>query len=472
MRARGVWLVLLVVVGITAWAAQTAAARTPLQIGSVVPELLDPTRQQSTVELMQSADLADTARVTVTWERSQTAIDPGLLSDLRNGIAVARAAGTDVYLDAYPADSSQTPRTTAEQTRFANWLADVVKELPGLRHVIVGNEPNLNLFWSPQFGPAGQDAAAVGYERLLARTYDAVKRVTPRVEIVGGTLAHSGTNKRGTGRDTHSPSRFILDMGAAYRASHRTKPIMDAFSYHPYMERSDLPPTFRHNPLANTVTIADYGKLISLLQRAFGGTKQKGQSLPLVYDEFGVEAKIPAAYGDLYSGREPSTTHPVSETTQARYYADSFHLAACQPTVRTLMVFTMIDIPLLQTFQSGVYYADGMTPKSSRAAVAAAARRYRVRTVAGCAALLAPKPLVDWKRRVITCDADCAYTQTYRRIGSSRPVATIRDTTRAAIPTRMPRSKLKPGRYRITLRVTATAYKANAFTTTSPPFGP
>jgi hypothetical protein len=470
MRVRGVSLALLVVAVVAAWAAQTAAARAPLQIGSVVPELLDATLQQPTVKLMESADLADTARVTVTWERSQTAIDAGLLSDLRNGIAAARAAGSDVYLDAYPADSSQTPRTAAEQTRFATWLAGVVTGLPGLKHVIVGNEPNLNLFWSPQFGPSGQDVAAAGYERLLARTYDAVKRVAPRVEIVGGTLAHSGTNKRGTGRDTHSPSRFILDMGTAYRASHRSKPIMDAFSYHPYMERSDLPPTFRHNPLANTVTIADYGKLISLLQRAFGGTKQKGQTLPLVYDEFGVEAKIPPARASLYTGTEPATTHPVSESTQARYYADGFHLAACQPTVRTLMVFRLIDQPALGDWQSGVYYADRQTPKSSRAPVAAAAKRYRARTIAGCAALLAPKSLVDWQRRVITCDADCAYTQTYRRIGSSRPVAMSRDTTRAAIPTRMPRAKLRPGRYRITLRVTATAYKANAFMAVSPPF--
>jgi hypothetical protein len=472
MRVRGVSLVVLVLVAVLAvWSVQAAAARTPLKIGSVVPELLDATRQQAAVTLMESADLADTARVTVTWRRSQTTIDPGLLSDLGNGIAAARAAGSDVYLDAYPADSSQTPRTTAEQTRFANWLAGVVKALPGLKHVIVGNEPNLNLFWSPQFGPSGQDAAAVGYERLLARTYDAVKRVAPTVEIVGGTLAHSGTNKRGTGRDTHSPARFILDLGAAYRASHRTKPIMDAFSYHPYMERSDLRPTFRHNPLANTVTIADYGKLISLLQRAFGGTKQKGQTLPLVYDEFGVEAKIPAARADLYSGSEPATTHPVSEATQARYYADSFHLAACQPTVRTIMVFTLIDIPILQTFQSGVYYADGETPKSSRAAVSAAARRNRVSAVAGCAALLAPRPLVDWKRRVLTCDADCAFTETFRRVGSSRPVATIRGKGIASVPLRLATAKLKPGRYRITLRVAATAYKANAFTTVSPVLG-
>ncbi len=449
----------------------SASARAPLQIGSVVPELLDPSLQESTVSLMERASLGDTARVTITWERSQTAMDPGLLSDLRNGIAAARAAGSDVYLDAYPADSSQTPRTTAEQSRFATWLAGLVKGIPGLKHVIVGNEPNLNLFWSPQFGPSGQDAAAVGYERLLARTYDAVKRVAPRIDVVGGTLAHSGTNKRGTGRDTHSPSRFILDMGAAYRASHRTKPIMDAFSYHPYMERADLPPTFRHNPLANPITIADYGKLLSSLERAFGGTAQNGENLPLVYDEFGVEAKIPSAYASLYSGTEPPTTHPVSETTQARYYADGFHLAACQPTVRTIMVFRLIDSPFLASFQSGVYYADRETPKSSRAAVAAAANRYRSRAIAGCAALLAPKPLVDWKRRLLTCDADCAYVETFRRVGSSRPVATLRGTGVAAVPTRLATAKLKPGRYRIALRVTATAYKANAFVTTSPLLG-
>jgi hypothetical protein len=35
---------------------------------------------------MQAPNLADVARVTVTWERRQTQMDPGLLSDLRTGI--------------------------------------------------------------------------------------------------------------------------------------------------------------------------------------------------------------------------------------------------------------------------------------------------------------------------------------------------------------------------------------------------
>ena len=38
-----------------------------------------------------------------------------------------------------------------------------------MRTVFVGNEPNLNLFWAPQFDPSGGDAAAAGYEQLLAR---------------------------------------------------------------------------------------------------------------------------------------------------------------------------------------------------------------------------------------------------------------------------------------------------------------
>ena len=44
--------------------------------------------------------------------------------------------------------------------------------------MIVGNEPNLNLFWLPQFGADGGDAAAAGYEALLADTYDALKAST------------------------------------------------------------------------------------------------------------------------------------------------------------------------------------------------------------------------------------------------------------------------------------------------------
>jgi hypothetical protein len=444
--------------------------RAPLQIGSVVPELLDPGLQDLVIGLMKNANLADVGRITVTWQRGQTALDPGLLGDLRTGVDKATAAGIDVYLDLYPNGSSQTPNSTADQADFATWTASIVAALPNLKHVIVGNESNLNLFWLPQYGSTGQDLAAIGYTKLLARTYDAVKAAAPAVEVLGGALAHSGTDKRSSARQTHSPAQFVLDMGAAYRASKRAKPIMDAFAYHPYMERADLPPTLRH-VRSKTLTIADYGKLVSVLKRAFAGTAQKGATLPLVYDEFGVEAQIPAAQLASYSGTEPPTTHPVPEAIQAKYYEQGFHLAACQPTVRAIMVFRLIDSEFLESFQSGVYYADRKTPKSSLPAVAAAATKYRSRTIIGCAALLAPTPVISWPTRTLTCDADCAYVATFRRVGSPAPVATIRGTALAGVDTRLPQAKLKPGRYRIGLVVTATAYRANAFRSTSPAFG-
>ena len=444
--------------------------RVPMQIGAVVPELLDTGLQDLTIGLMKQANLADVARITVTWQKGQTAMDPGQLGDLRTGVDKATAAGVDVYLDVYPNGSSQTPNSAADQATFATWAASVVAALPNLKHVIVGNECNLNLFCLPQYGSAGQDLAAINYTNLMAKTYNAVKTAAPAVEVLGGALAHSGTDKRSSGRQTHSPAQFILDMGTAYRALKRTKPIMDAFAYHPYMERADLPPTLRH-VRSKTLTIADYGKLVSVLKRAFDGTAQKGSTLPLVYDEFGVEAQVPAAQLASYSETEPATTHPVPEATQARYYEEGFHLAACQPTVRTVMVFRLIDSAFLSSFQSGVYYADRKTPKSSLPAVAAAATRYRSGTVAGCAALLAPTPVVNWPTRTLTCDGDCAYVETFRRVGSAAPVATIRGTALAGVDTRLAQAKLRPGRYQITLRVTATAYQANAFTATSPPFG-
>ena len=46
-----------------------------------------------------------------------------------------------------------------------------------MHHVVVGNEPNLDTFWKPQFGATGHDLAAAGYEDLLARSYDAIKAV-------------------------------------------------------------------------------------------------------------------------------------------------------------------------------------------------------------------------------------------------------------------------------------------------------
>jgi len=285
---------------------------------------------------------------------------------LRRAVDAAAGAGIRPVLAIYQFSSS-TPTDPARRQAFVAYAAALAKALPEVRDVIVGNEPNINLFWQPQFDAAGGDQAAVDYEALLAAAYDALKEQDGDLNVIGGGLAPHGGD-RPSSRPTHSPTQFIRDLGAAYRASGRTKPIMDAFSLHPYGETNRIPPTFRH-PLTTTIGIADYPKLVAILGAAFDGTAQLGSTLPIVYGEYGVETQIPPAKAALYTGKE--VIDPVDEATQARYYTEAIQAAERQPNVRMLFLFHVVDETRLEGLQSGTRYADG-TPKSSEAPVRAA----------------------------------------------------------------------------------------------------
>jgi len=288
---------------------------------------------------------------------------PGVTADqtaatLRPAVTALVARDVKPVLAVYQL-SSHTPLTEADQEAFASYTAGLVQRLPQVTTVMVGNEPNLNLFWMPQFDASGGDAAAVAFEHLLARTYDAVKAVRSSVIVVGGGLAPHGGDNPSASRPTHSPTQFIRDLGAAYRASGRTKPPMDALSVHVYGEFPRIPPSFAH-PRTTSIGIADYDKLTQLITQAFG------KLLPIVYGEYGVETTVPPAHAGAYTGNE--VVAAVDGATQARYYADAIGRASCQPDVEALYLFHVIDENKLEGLQSGVYYADG-TPKPSLAAV-------------------------------------------------------------------------------------------------------
>ena len=294
------------------------------------------------------------------WARGRTA--DADLPALRRAVAAATADGIQPVLAVYQLSSS-TPLSDPDRAAFAAYAAALARALPAVRDVIVGNEPNLNLFWQPQFAGA-VDAAAPAYERLLAQTYDALKAVDPKLTVIGGALAPHGGDDPTSSRPTHSPTVFIRDLAAAYRASGRRTPLMDAFSMHVYGESPRVPPTLAH-PRTTSIGIADYRKLVHLLA-AFDGTGQQGSTLPIVYGEYGVETQVPPAKRSLYAGHE--VVAAVDEATQARDYEQAIRLAACQPTVRMLFLFKVADESQLQGFQSGLYYADG-TPKQSLARV-------------------------------------------------------------------------------------------------------
>src|SRR5262249_32090032 len=154
-----------------------------------------------------------------------------------------------------------------------------------------------------------------------------------------------GADRASSTRQTHSPTTFLRDLGLAYRMSRREAPIMDMLVIHPYGESSKTPPTVLH-PKSTSISIADYPKLVKLVSEAFRGTAQRGASLPILYGEYGVQTRIPAAKLSAYTDLDgPSATDAVPEALQGAYYRRAIGLAYCQPTVAGLLFFHVSDEP-------------------------------------------------------------------------------------------------------------------------------
>ena len=396
-------------------------------------------------------------RITQTWAPGQREVSAADVKVLRNVATAAQLDSVTIVTTVMNIGSKTTPLSDQDQLDFAAYAASVAGVSPALRILIVGNEPNLNRYWLPQFADDGSDVAASAYESLLARTYDAVKSVVPGVTVLGGAVSPRGGDVGGGIRPTHSPTVFIRDLGQAYRDSGRTTPIMDGFAFHPYEDNSSVAPASGLHPNSTTIALADYPKLVASLGEAFDGTAQQGSQLPIWYDEFGVESQLPVAKQQLYTGTEPATTKPVSEETQAEYYRQAVQLAFCQPTVRGLFLFHTVDETDNVAWQSGVYYADG-TPKSSLNAVKTALDEARRGVVAQCPGMeLTVHPKVVQRRSAltITCDLDCSYVaQLYRLPG--RLLMSKYGTAIGGQPTRLPlRAPKTKGSYRLRLSAIA-----------------
>jgi hypothetical protein len=404
-------------------------------------------------------------RVTSYWTPGFTSPSDAELDVLRNVAEAGERNGVRVYVTVMHPGSRTTPLTDEARNEFASFAASIVRAAPSLRHVIIGNEPNLNRFWLPQFALDGSSAAPAAYLALLATTYDAIKAVSPTVEVLGGAVSPRGTDRPDGLRPTHSPTTFIQQLGPAYRASGRDLPVMDAFAIHPYADNSSQAPTIAH-PMNTTIGIADYDKLVALLGAAFDGTAQQGSSLPIFYGEFGVESEIPAAKASLYTGSEPGTTKPVSESTQADYYEQALALAFCQPTVEGILLFLARDERARASWQSGLLYVDG-TPKTSSVSVGRALDRTAGGSITRCPGLqLVVRPTYlrfgtrsaakrGLFRVSLRCSLDCRYrirlenAATHATKLSSRGVAPVGELVQVDLGSR----RLAPGTYRYTLNV-------------------
>lgn len=263
---------------------------------------------------------ADAVRVWVPWrgEIRPTAVRRDELSR-----AETAARSTMVVLAVF-GFGAQTPTAAWQQRRFCNYARAVFALVPDAKAVVVWNEANSPMYWR---GTPAQ------YESLLARCYDELH--SSRVDVLDSTAS------------AHDPIRFLDALAAAYRASGRKRPLVDAFGHNPYPLTSTEPPTAVHE--GDFLGEGDYLRLASTLE-AFG----RKPSIWYLEDGF--------------------QTTKISPVEQARDVATAIDMAACQPLVRAFFNFELVDETRAAGWHSGLIWRGGRV-KPAAAAFADAPRR-------------------------------------------------------------------------------------------------
>ncbi len=203
----------------------------------------------------------------------------------------------------------------------------------GIHDFIIWNEPNTSLYWSPQ-----DSTAPAAYEALLARCYDAIHAADSSARVIG-----FGLSPRSNGSGQTAPIPFILAVGAAYKASGRTTPIMDQMSIHPYPNPSspaDGPDVGYSNP--DFYGVPNLDRVKQAIYDAFHGTGQPTTLNGLTFriDELGWQTNT-TAYPQYYNQENVAV---VSEQTQASYVQEAIQkYLACDPTVTDVEWFLLVD---------------------------------------------------------------------------------------------------------------------------------
>ncbi len=67
----------------------------------------------------------------------------------------ASLTGMRMIVQVFHKDFTTTPLTDGSRDEFAAYTAAIARDNPTIRDFVIGNEPNLNRFWMPQFALDG-----------------------------------------------------------------------------------------------------------------------------------------------------------------------------------------------------------------------------------------------------------------------------------------------------------------------------
>ncbi|HEX2496327.1 MAG TPA: hypothetical protein VHK46_05780 [Gaiellaceae bacterium] len=467
--------------------------------------------------------LADMRDVGLTENRITLAWDPEHPTTIRNKerldvyLANAAAAGIRISIVIAPSRARALFGSTSAANLYVAFVAQVARTYRQVKDIAVGNEPNQPRFWQPQFSTSGVGLACNSYARVLARAYDALKAVDRTINVVGVSLSPRGNdNALAATNASTSPVRCIRDMGVAYRASGRKRPIMDELAFHPHPNSNT--DTFLVGYRWPNAGTSNLGRIKQAIWDAFRGTAQPvfaeaGRPVsraglpPLRFrlNEIGWQTVIPASSSHAYYGRE-SVPRLAEDRHQSDVYSALIPYYACDESVRSMLYYGLVDEPDLDRWQAGLIRADG-TRRPSYNSV----KQMLARGLARCT-----KRPVRWRHSTVVVGATARFGERRRSAGdtnwtftagseeastfraamyrvkgrglsaagrkrllaavgakrSPKPVLSVRGKARAHQGTfvRFKRKRLKPGRYVFAIRLRAEMNPTRTTSLVSRPF--
>ena len=485
--------------------AVTGAARAALEVG--VTEDAGKTGDAGASFFATLHDVGLTVnRVSINWDASNPATIPGE-ADIASWLPQAQANGVRIVFSVSPANAKDLTSGHGRMAEFDTFMTQLATRFPTVKDYVIGNEPNQPFFWQPQYSPTGTPVAAAQYLPMLAAGYDALKAVDPTITVIGVGLSPRGNDQPfGKSGRSRSPVRFLHDLGVAYRASKRTKPIMDEFAFHPYPQPQQGAPTIRY--AWPTASLANLDRIKQAIWDAFNGTAQPtfaepgntaAKPLRFDLDEVGWQVSPLPSLASMYTGVETPSLVPVTEQTQADYYSQIIRSLACDPSVRMVSFFHLIDETPLDRWQSGLERADGSHRPSYDSVKQAIAQtggnclgkavtwRHTAGIVLPTAAWgsLARQPANRklWRFKV-SAGEEAAYVAGLFKAGPSRaaiakrlagarpkPLLVTKGTMKATNTlVSFPAHRLRPGRYVYAIRMSATMNSKRVSVLVSRPF--
>ncbi|MCS7007944.1 MAG: glycoside hydrolase family 5 protein [Gaiellaceae bacterium] len=309
-----------------------------------------------------AADGASIVRLLVEWNRAAprrpaspaNPFDPAyVLDDVDEAVRRAQEHGQEVMLTISGTPSwanggkppNVMPTRLSDLTSFARAIATRYSGryngYPFVRFWSVWNEPNLQLFLTPQFDARGRSVAPANYARLYAAAYAGIKAGNPSALVAIGETSARGTDKPGGLRPTHSPARF-----AELVAKANPRLQFDAWAHHPYPSVPSLRPSQRVR--WPNVSLASLPQFQQSLRTWF-----RRSDVRIWVTEYAHETR-------------PEDPLGVPYATQATYLRQAVQIARSYPFVDMFIWFVYQD-DQGQPWDSGLYRRNGAAKGSSAA---------------------------------------------------------------------------------------------------------